>query len=255
MRDKEANATHLAYLDAMGIQVWQRRNVSQSLSQVVTSAPQLQEPVVPEVVVVPILPPATITRPVATVIQPAVDWPALETQVASCVLCELHKQRSKPVFGVGNRTAAWMFIGEAPGVDEDQQGEPFVDNAGQLFNLMLKSVGLARQEVYITNIVKCRPPGNRDPQAEEFACCEAYLKQQIALIKPRIIIAVGRIAAHNLLKSDQAVGVMRGKQHSYGESNIPVVVTYHPAYLLRSPQEKRKAWEDLLLARKIVSAG
>lgn len=197
--------------------------------------------------------PVDIPAPIA-VMQPLSDWAALEAEVVSCSSCELHQQRTNAVFGAGSRNAAWMFIGEAPGADEDEQGEPFVGKAGQLFNLMLNSVGLARQEVYITNIVKCRPSGNRDPHLDEAACCEQYLKRQIALIKPRIIIAVGRIAAHNLLKNDHAVGVLRGTQHSYGDSNIPVVVTYHPAYLLRAPQEKRKAWEDLLFARKLVDA-
>lgn len=248
MADKEESAAHFAYLDAMGIQVWQRRHSSPSLPQESSPEPQLHEPI-PE----PVAAPVTVLKSPA-LIQPAADWQALEAQVASCTLCELHKQRTNTVFGVGNRNAAWMFIGEAPGADEDQQGEPFVGKAGQLLNLMFKSVGLAREEVYIANIVKCRPPGNRDPQPQEAACCELYLKQQIALIKPKIIVAVGRIAAQNLLKTDQAVGVLRNKQHHYGDNNIPVIVTYHPAYLLRSPQEKRKAWEDLLFARKIVSA-
>lgn len=197
---------------------------------------------------------ASVVVPVSVAVTPPPGWAALEAEVVSCSSCELHQQRTNAVFGAGNRNAAWMFIGEAPGADEDQQGKPFVDKAGQLFNLMLNSVGLERQEVYITNIVKCRPPGNRDPHLAEAACCEQYLQRQIALIKPRIIVAVGRIAAHNLLKNDQAVGVLRGTKHSYGDSNIPVVVTYHPAYLLRAPQEKRKAWEDLLFARKLVDA-
>lgn len=252
MRDKEERAAHLAYLDAMGIQVWQRRNLpdlSQPQPSPAQPQPQLQETAVSEAVAVAPL----ITRPPVS-IQPAPDWATIEAQVAACTRCELHKQRTQTVFGVGNRNAAWMFIGEAPGADEDQQGEPFVGKAGRLLNLMLRSVGLAREQVYIANIVKCRPPGNRDPQPQEAASCEPYLKQQIALVKPKIIIAVGRIAAQNLLKSDQAVGVLRNKQHSYGENNTPLVVTYHPAYLLRSPQEKRKAWEDLLFARTIVSA-
>jgi DNA polymerase len=245
MSDKE-RAAHLAYLDAMGIQVWQRRHSSQLDTQ---QQPQPQTLTAPEVVAVP----SAVQQCPAVIQQPA-DWDTLQAQVASCTRCELHKQRTQTVFGVGNRNATWMFIGEAPGADEDQQGEPFVGKAGQLLNLMFKSVGLAREEVYIANIVKCRPPGNRDPQPEEAACCEPYLKQQIAWVKPKIIIAVGRIAAQNLLKSDQPVGVLRNKQHSYGDGNIPLVVTYHPAYLLRSPQEKRKAWEDLLFVRKIVSA-
>lgn len=252
MSDHEGSAAHLAYLDAMGIQVWQRRHSSQPASQSVVTPqqPQIQEPTVPEAVAVSI-PPVVARAPAP--IQPGTDWAALESQVASCTRCELHQQRTNTVFGVGNRNATWMFIGEAPGADEDQQGEPFVGKAGQLLNLMFKSVGMAREEVYIANIVKCRPPGNRDPKPEEAAACEGYLLQQIALVKPKIIIAVGRIAAQNLLKTDQPVGVLRNKTHRYGASQIPLIVTYHPAYLLRSPQEKRKAWEDLLFARKIVS--
>lgn len=247
MSDKERAATHHAYLDAMGIQVWQRRQLSQPVSQVSPSLP-FPTPAL-ESAPEPVAAPVDIPVPALPT-----GWAALEAEVVSCSSCELHQQRTNAVFGAGSRNAAWMFIGEAPGADEDQQGEPFVGKAGQLFDLMLNSVGLARQEVYITNIVKCRPPGNRDPHLAEAACCEQYLQRQIALIKPRIIIAVGRIAAHNLLKNDQAVGVLRGTQHSYGDNNIAVVVTYHPAYLLRAPQEKRKAWEDLLFARQLVDA-
>jgi len=241
MADKEESAAHLAYLEAMGIQVWQRRHSSEisSQQQLQVAQESVDQPAEP-------LCPAVIQQPAT--------WASVESQVASCIRCELHKHRTQTVFGVGNRNATWMFIGEAPGADEDKQGEPFVGKAGQLLNLMLKSVGLSRQEVYIANIVKCRPPGNRDPQPEEAVCCEPYLMQQIAWVQPKIIVAVGRIAAQNLLKTDQPVGVLRNKQHSYGENRIPLVVTYHPAYLLRSPQEKRKAWEDLLFARKIVSA-
>lgn len=178
-------------------------------------------------------------------------WARLEQQVALCTKCELHKSRTQAVFGIGNRRADWLIIGEAPGRDEDLQGEPFVGRAGKLLNAMLEALGFARDDVYITNILKSRPPKNRDPRPQEVAACEPYLKEQIALIKPKIILAVGRIAAQNLLKVDTAIGRLRGQRFEYPEPRVPLVVTYHPAYLLRSPQDKRKAWQDLLLARKV----
>jgi len=176
------------------------------------------------------------------------DWEDLETRVAGCTACPLHQGRTRTVFGVGNREAEWMVIGEAPGEQEDLQGEPFVGRAGQLLNEMIRAIGLKREAVYIANVVKCRPPKNRDPAPEEAAACEAYLKGQVALIKPRIILAVGRIAAQNLLKTATPIGKLRGQVHAY--DRIPLVVTYHPAYLLRSQTEKRRAWEDLKLAMR-----
>lgn len=186
-------------------------------------------------------PPLPESSPVA-----AMDWEALEACVRDCTACTLHRTRTQTVFGVGSRSASWMVIGEAPGEQEDLKGEPFVGRAGQLLNEMLRAVGLARESVYIANILKCRPPQNRDPQPAEASACEAFLKRQLALIKPRIILAVGRVAAQNLLKTDTPIGKLRGSVHRY--AGIPLVVTYHPAYLLRSPLEKRKAWGDLLLA-------
>ena len=185
----------------------------------------------------------------------ALDWEALQQRVAGCTACDLHRTRTQTVFGVGNRRASWMFIGEAPGADEDRQGEPFVGRAGQLLNLMLQAIGLKREEVYIANILKCRPPNNRDPRPEEVACCEPFLMRQVQLIQPRIMLALGRIAAHNLLKTDIPLARLRGRVHRYGEMGIPLVVTYHPAYLLRTPLDERKAWEDLLFARQIAQGG
>jgi len=179
-------------------------------------------------------------------------WDGLEREVAGCTQCQLHQTRTQTVFGVGNRTAQWMIIGEAPGADEDRQGEPFVGKAGLLLNQMLRAVGLARSDVYIANILKCRPPGNRDPGPAEVGACSAHLSRQIALIRPGLILAVGRIAAQNLLDQDQPVGKLRGVVHEFGASKIPVVVTYHPAYLLRSQSQKRKAWSDLCLARRVA---
>jgi uracil-DNA glycosylase len=176
---------------------------------------------------------------------------ALKKEVSVCQKCELHSTRTQTVFGVGNPDADWLVIGEAPGADEDSQGEPFVGRAGKLLNSMLLAMGLQREQVFIANILKCRPPNNRDPLPEEVIACESYLRQQIALVKPKIILAVGRIAAQNLLKVDTPIGKMRGNQYQYPETELPVVVTYHPAYLLRSPREKRKVWEDLKVAMRI----
>jgi len=171
------------------------------------------------------------------------DWKALEQRIAGCELCELYKTRAHTVFGVGDHSADLMVIGEAPGAEEDRQGEPFVGRAGQLLNAMLLAIGLKREQVFIANVLKCRPPGNRDPRPEEALRCEPYMKRQVALIRPKVILALGRVAAQNLLKSQEAVGRMRGKPYHYDD--IPLVVTYHPAYLLRSPDQKGRAWQDL----------
>lgn len=178
------------------------------------------------------------------------DWAPLRDCVAACTRCELHRGRTQTVFGVGNRDASWLFIGEAPGAEEDRRGEPFVGRAGKLLDEMLRAIGQSRETVFIANVLKCRPPNNRDPKPDEAAACRAYLDRQIELIRPDIIIAVGRIAAHNLLGSDTPVGRLRGKRHMLGD--VPLVVTYHPAYLLRSPSQKRKVWDDLCLARDIL---
>lgn len=179
------------------------------------------------------------------------DWDGLQRQVATCTRCDLHRTRTQTVFGVGHRQADWLIIGEAPGAEEDKRGEPFVGRAGQLLDAMLMAVGLDRSRAYIANMLKCRPPNNRDPQANEVASCESYLQRQIALLQPKLILAVGRIAAQNLLKTDLPLGRLRGHAHSYGEAQTPVIVTYHPAYLLRTPADKRKAWEDLQLAVRL----
>jgi uracil-DNA glycosylase family 4 len=181
------------------------------------------------------------------------DWEELAAAVRGCTKCALHRGRTQTVFGVGKRDAELLVIGEAPGADEDRQGEPFVGRAGQLLNAMLHSIGLPRSEVYIANILKCRPPGNRDPQPDEAASCTPYLTQQIALIGPRVILAVGRIAAQWLLQSDSPIGRLRGRVFRYGESGTPLVVTYHPAYLLRSPAAKATAWTDLCTVKDLLS--
>jgi DNA polymerase len=174
------------------------------------------------------------------------------TQVSECTRCELHQTRTRTVFGVGDPGARLLVIGEAPGADEDAQGEPFVGRAGRLLDAMLGGIGLARAEVYIANILKCRPPRNRDPRPEEVSACERFLKRQIETVAPELILAVGRIAAQNLLGVSTPIGKLRGREHRHPGTGTPVRVTYHPAYLLRSPLEKRRAWEDLkAVARKL----
>ncbi|HEY4970059.1 MAG TPA: uracil-DNA glycosylase, partial [Steroidobacteraceae bacterium] len=182
-----------------------------------------------------------------------VDWPELKARVAACARCALCSTRTQTVFGVGNPQAQWLVVGEAPGAEEDRQGEPFVGRAGQLLNSMLRAIGLAREQVYIANVLKCRPPGNRDPSANEAAECLPYLEQQIALIKPKLMLAVGRIAAQNLLHTEVTLGRLRQQVHHFGLARVPLVVTYHPAYLLRTPTDKRKAWEDLKFAREVCA--
>lgn len=180
------------------------------------------------------------------------DWTTLKRQVAECTACALHESRTQTVFGVGNEQAALMVIGEAPGADEDRQGEPFVGRAGQLLTAMLGAIGLQRRDVYIANILKCRPPGNRNPTPAEAVCCLPFLERQIDLVAPRLILAVGAVAAHHLLDSDESVGRLRGQVHTYGASRVPLIVSYHPAYLLRQPAEKAKAWQDLQKVRGIL---
>jgi DNA polymerase len=180
------------------------------------------------------------------------QWESLRAEVLQCTRCSLHAGRTQGVFGVGNPHADWMVIGEAPGAEEDRRGEPFVGRAGQLLDAMLRAIGLSRgQNVYIANVLKSRPPNNRDPRPEEVAACLPYLRRQIELVRPRLLLAVGRIAAQNLLGTEESLSRLRGRVHHFGELNTPLVVTYHPAYLLRTPADKRKAWEDLKFARSV----
>jgi DNA polymerase len=184
-----------------------------------------------------------------------VEWGALEAQVASCRACGLHETRTQAVFGVGDRNADLMIIGEAPGADEDRQGKPFVGRAGQLLNAMLFAMGFQREQVFIANVLKCRPPGNRDPRPEEAAHCEPFLMRQVELVRPKVVLAVGRISAQNLLGSSDPVGRLRGRVHTFGSRGIPLVVTYHPAYLLRSPDQKSKVWQDLQSVMQLLGCG
>jgi DNA polymerase len=205
------------YLDAMGIERWRDKNR---------------------------------TSPTTELAKQQDTWQQLRAEAEQCVACDLCKTRTHVVFGVGDPNADVMIVGEAPGANEDKQGEPFVGRAGQLLMNMLAAIGLSRDKIYITNILKCRPPNNRDPKPEEVVLCTPYLERQIALLQPKIIIAVGRIAAHFLLETKEALGKMRQKEYTY--RNIPLLVSYHPAYLLRSPLEKRKALQDLYLVKKYL---
>ena len=220
------------YLNEIGIVVWQERNF-ENLGNL--DRPQIS-------------PKDSINRKELLNKNNNQDLLDLQEQVKTCKECALHQSRTQTVFGAGNTQSDWFIIGEAPGSEEDVKGEPFVGRAGQLLNSMLLAMGLPRNEIFIANILKCRPPNNRDPKTDEVDACRKYLKRQLELIKPKIILALGRIAAQNLLKSDIPIGKMRGNSYLYPNSNLPVVVTYHPAYLLRSPREKRKVWGDLKFA-------
>ena len=189
----------------------------------------------------------------------AMDWPALREAVAGCEACGLCRGRRNTVFGVGHAQAQWMIIGEAPGEQEDRQGEPFVGKAGQLLDNMLRAVGLTRaeagpeQQVYIANVLKCRPPMNRNPEPQEVAQCEPFLKRQVELVAPKLILAMGRFAVQSILQTGEPIGRLRGRVHAY--QGVPVVVTYHPAYLLRNPADKARSWDDLCLARAVLRGG
>jgi len=216
-----------AYLQAMGIDVWLPRDAAEA------DAPAVDE--------------------IEPVVAEGLGWDELRQCVTDCTRCELAASRTKTVFGVGDQNADWMIIGEAPGAEEDRRGEPFVGRAGKMLDEMLRAIGQRRDSVFIANILKCRPPHNRDPLPAETAECRSYLERQVALVQPKIILAVGKIAAQNLLQTDDTVGRMRGHPHEL--NGIPLVVTYHPAYLLRSPSHKRDSWNDLCLAGRLLSEG
>ncbi len=226
------NALRLKYLDAMGIDVWISRHHSLSAENITAETDVEVQP---------------------DIVEPSPDpeqlWTELQQQVAGCQLCSLAQTRTQTVFGEGDKQADWMLIGEAPGQTENLEGKPFLGQPGFLLTEMLRAIGLQRESVFITNVLKCSPPKNRDPKVEELKSCNNYLQQQITLVNPKIILAVGRIAAQTLLETKQALSDLRGVAHQV--RGIPVVVVYHPAYLLRSLPEKRKAWEDLQLAMKI----
>jgi uracil-DNA glycosylase len=229
----------------------------------VVEAPQ--QPAPPAVVTVPPAPaPAgtLVARPASTDTRArqiaAMDWSDLRQAVAGCTACTLSSTRKQTVFGVGNQQAKWMLVGEAPGAEEDQRGEPFVGQAGRLLDNMLAATGLSRagegaQSVYIANVLKCRPPGNRNPEPAEVALCEPFLLRQVELVNPRVVVVMGRFAAQSLLRTDATIASLRGRVHhiEVGAQRVPVVVTYHPAYLLRNLADKAKSWADLCLARDV----
>jgi len=196
---------------------------------------------------------ATNAQPLPSTIHPvsSMNWGELRAAVASCTACGLCKQRKQAVFGTGAESGPWLFIGEGPGAEEDEQGEPFVGQAGKLLDAMMAALGIKRgRDAYIANVVKCRPPGNRTPTPEEAAACAPFLDRQIELISPKVIVALGKTAAARLLQTEASLGSLRGRVHRY--RGTPLVVTYHPAYLLRTLPDKAKAWEDLLLARRTL---
>ncbi len=249
----------VAMLDEMGIRVWRTPEPAAG-SAAPTAEPVTQARAAPAQ-------PAARETPVALlqaetgsrlVGVETMAWPALREIVAGCTACKLCTGRTQTVFGVGHERAHWMIVGEAPGEQEDQQGEPFVGKSGQLLDNMLRALGLTRsdapaeQQVYIANTVKCRPPGNRNPEPAELAQCEPFLVRQIALVQPRIILAMGRFAVQSLLRSTEPIGRLRGRVHQY--QGVPLVVTYHPAYLLRNPEDKARSWDDLCLAREVLQA-
>lgn len=263
---RELDARQRAMLAEMGVKVWTpaAARAPVALAEAAVAAPTPAQP--PARTPPPREPaarapaaPAT-AEPAPAPIAPTVaaradiaqlDWPALREAVAGCRACGLCESRRNTVFGVGHTEADWMIVGEAPGEQEDRQGQPFVGPAGQLLDAMLRACGRDRQAedargVFIANVLKCRPPANRNPAPEEVVQCEPFLSRQVALVKPRLIIAMGRFAVQSLLKTTEPIGRLRGRVHRY--EGVPVIVTYHPAYLLRTPVDKAKAWADLCLA-------
>lgn len=238
-----AEADRRYYLETMGIQPWQSRYAPEVEATLIEGSLVIQSEPVDEFHSSVIKGPADVS---------SMDWARLQQTVASCQLCELHNSRTQTVFGVGNQSADLLIIGEAPGVEEDLRGEPFVGPAGHLLDAMLSAIRLDRKQVYITNVLKCEPPGNRNPHVSEILCCDPYLQRQIALIQPKLILALGRIAAHHLLVSQESLAALRERSHRY--NGIPLLVSYHPAYLLRKPADKRKSWQDLLKVKQLLSS-
>jgi len=234
-----------AMLREMGIGPWwPDDDAARSGDPAASAAPVASPPAAPD------------AAPVASALD-TLSWPALREAVAQCRACALCERRRQTVFGVGNERAQWMIVGEAPGEQEDLLGEPFVGPAGRLLDAMLAALDLTREpgpperQVYIANTLKCRPPGNRNPQPDELARCEPFLVRQIQLVQPRILLAMGRFAVQSLLRTDEPIGRLRGRVHAY--QGVPLVVTYHPAYLLRQPADKAKAWDDLCLAAETLA--
>lgn len=266
----------LSYMKAMGIPVWAARSCSlydecqpvEPISEQIkheyshaSSALNLidalsQVPVHQQIASFPDIsnaPQGKITQAIQSIsLLENIAWGDLQVAASQCQQCEIHHLRSHAVFGSGSQTATWMIIGEAPDVEEDKQGFPFLGKSGELLDNILTAIDLNREKVYLTNILKCRPPNDRSPHVDEVRNCTGYLQRQIELIQPKVIVVVGRLAAQHLLSTKESIGRMRGKVHYLQKTNTPVVVTYHPRYLLRLPSEKRKVWEDIKLARSVV---
>lgn len=238
-------------LRRMGIDLWVRREApadTPAITEVAdTGRPDPAPPAAPEPAPQPMVSDESAAAGHAV---EQMGWDELAATVAGCTHCPLCESRTQTVFGVGRRDADILVVGEAPGAEEDRRGEPFVGRAGQLLDSMLRALGYGREQVFIANILKCRPPRNRDPEPAEVEACRPYLERQIALMEPRVILAVGRVAAQNLLATDKPLRMLRQRLHTLAPQGIPVVVSYHPAYLLRSPADKAKAWDDLKRLRE-----
>jgi len=237
------------YLEAMGVDVWLSRS-------------PIQAEVTPLDLTGAVTAPVSVGSTVQSTAQPRTSnpeevalWQDLSREVRSCQACVLSEQRTQAVFGSGDRDADWLIVGEAPGQEEDKQGEPFVDTSGLLLNDMLFALGLKREQVFVTNVVKCRPAQKRDLRTDEIASCANYLRRQVDLVKPKIILLLGRVAAQSILSSTANIGDMRGSTHYFPDTKIPMVIAYHPAYLIRKPLDKRKMWQDLQYAYRVYSQG
>jgi uracil-DNA glycosylase len=257
----------VAMLREMGVRVWAPQHETADAPAVAEEAAAIAVALPDATAPAPLHAPAATPRPRIVAAPPgvmlpagvaAMNWPELRASVAACTACTLCENRTQTVFGVGHSSAHWMIVGEAPGEQEDRQGEPFVGKSGQLLDNMLRAIGLTRAEadparqVYIANTLKCRPPGNRNPAPAELAACEGFLIRQVQLVQPKIILAMGRFAVQSLLRSTEPIGRLRGRVHHY--QGVPLIVSYHPAYLLRNMEDKAKAWDDLCLAVETVRA-
>ena len=241
----QLDARQRAMLAEMGLRLFEAgpAELAAAETPVARQAPQVMPAIKP--------PPAAPAAPVQPGAIELMEWDALAQAVVQCQACKLCSSRTNTVFGVGDTQADWLIVGEAPGESEDLQGEPFVGQAGKLLDNMLRALGLDRtNKVYIANVLKCRPPGNRNPEPEEIAQCEPFLRRQVQLLQPKIVLAMGRFAVQALLGTSEPIGKLRGRAHQY--MGIPLVVTYHPAYLLRNLPDKAKAWADLCLAQKLL---
>jgi uracil-DNA glycosylase family 4 len=265
------SARRRQYLKALGIDTFVRRGAAQAEAVTAVETPaEIFAPaaataivdeareIMPRPKARPPAPPQPAASPMiasTTAVDVPKDWAGLREMVRDCPRCKLCATRTQTVFGVGVENAPLMVVGEGPGADEDAQGEPFVGRAGKLLDQMLLAIGRSRTEnTYIANVVKCRPPGNRDPEADEVEACRPYLDRQIELIRPKLIVGLGRTAAQRLLHTDEPLSRLRGPLHEYGPTKTPVFITYHPAYLLRSPREKAKSWQDLKRIHQLLNS-